>query len=106
MEPEVTKQTGPDRFELTVDGTTAGFAQFVDHDGSRVFYHTEVFPEFGGQGLAGVMVKEALGATREEGLRIVPVCPYVKKYVTKHEEWTDHVDRPTREMLHAIPKDS
>lgn len=104
MEPEVTKQTGPDRFEITVDGTVAGFAQFVDHDGSRVFYHTEVFPEFGGQGLAGVLVKQALEATRDEGMRIVPVCPYVKKYVTTHDEWAEQVDRPTRETLHAIPR--
>ena len=105
MEPEVTKQTGPDRFEITVDGTVAGFAQFVDHDGSRVFHHTETFPEFGGQGLAGIVVKQALEATRDEGMRIVPVCPYVKKYVTTHDEWAEHVDRPTRETLHAVPRE-
>lgn len=105
MEPEVTKQSGPERFEITLDGRPAGFAQFVDHEGSRVFFHTEISPEFGGQGLAGVVVQQALEATREEGLRIIPVCPYVKKYVGEHDEWTEHVDRPTQEMLHAIPKD-
>lgn len=105
MEHEVTKQS--DRFELTVSGTTAGFAQFVDHEGSRIFYHTEVYPQFGGKGLATALVEESLEATREEGLRIVPVCPFVTKHVEDDSEaWSEHVDRPTPDMLRAIPKEN
>ena len=39
--------------------------------------HTEVDEEFGGRGLATILVREALDATRAAGLRIVPVCPMV-----------------------------
>ncbi|MFK5633385.1 MULTISPECIES: GNAT family N-acetyltransferase [unclassified Ornithinimicrobium] len=102
--PRVDKRTGPDRFEIEVDGKVAGFTQFVDHDGSRVFFHTEVSPEFGGQGLAGTLVRRALDETRAEELRVVAVCPYVKKYVETHHDWADLVDRPTRETLRAIPR--
>ena len=73
-----------DRFEISVDGTRAGLAQFVDADGRRIFFHTEVGDEYSGQGLAGTLVARALDDTREAGLRVVPVCEYVQGYVEKH----------------------
>ena len=90
-----------DRFEISVDGTRAGLAQFVDADGQRIFFHTEVGDEFEGQGLAGQLVSAALDATRASGLRVVPVCPYVKRYVERHEEYADLVDPVTREAVAA-----
>lgn len=107
-EPSITRERDPDRFEVAVDGQVAGFAQFVDTDlhgsGARVFFHTEIGEAFGGRGLAGAVVHAALESTRAAGLRVVPVCPYVKKYVATHEEWSDLVDRVTPEALAAIPR--
>lgn len=105
MDNDVTRHTAPDRFEVEADGVAAGFAQFVDHAGSRVFFHTVVEEAFGGRGLGGVLVGQALAATRDEGLRIVAVCPFVKGYVAKHPEWAEFVDAPTPETLAAIPRE-
>lgn len=102
METSVSRRT--DRFEITVDGSVAGFTLFVDHDGRRIFHHTEIAPEHGGQGLAGEVVGTALRRTLDEGLRVVAVCPYVKKYVNTHEEFADHVDAATPGMLRSIPR--
>jgi predicted GNAT family acetyltransferase len=102
MTEDVRRQSGPDRFEIVVDGAVAGLAQFVDRDGRRVFFHTEVGDEYGGRGLAGVLVDRALRATREEGLRVVPVCPYVKKFLQKHPEHQEGVDRVTPEDAAAV----
>ena len=85
-----------DRFTIAVDGKTVGLTAFADRDGQRVFFHTEVDEAFGGRGLATIVIAEALAATRDEGLRIVPVCPTVVAYVKKHDEFADVVDRPTR----------
>ena len=82
----------PDRFSIAVDGQKVGFAEFADRDGQRVFPHTEVLDEFGGRGLATILVDEALQATRDAGLRIVAVCPMVAGYVKKHHEFDDVVD--------------
>jgi predicted GNAT family acetyltransferase len=90
-----------DRYEITVDGTRAGLAQFVDAGSQRIFFHTEVGDEFEGQGLAGQLVARALDATREAGLRVVPVCPYVKRFVGKHEEYADLVDPVTPDAVAA-----
>ncbi len=91
-----------DRFEITVDGVRAGLTQFVDAGGQRIFFHTEVGDEFGGQGLAGELVSRALDATREAGLRVVPVCPYVKRFVGRHEEYADLVDPVTPDAVAAV----
>jgi uncharacterized protein len=91
-----------DRFEIAVDGTRAGVTQFLDADGRRIFFHTEVGDAFEGQGLAGQLVARALDATRESGLRVVPVCPYVKRYVERHEEYADLVDPVTPDAIAAV----
>jgi uncharacterized protein len=96
----VTQEDG--RFAIAVDGKTVGFTAFAARDGQRVFYHTEVDDAFGGRGLATIVIAEALAATRDEGLRIVPVCPTVVSYVKKHEEFADVVDRPTQAILDAL----
>jgi predicted GNAT family acetyltransferase len=81
-----------DRFTITVDGTTAGFAEIEDRDGQRIFTHTEVDDAFQGRGLATILIGEALEQTRDAGLRIVPVCPMVASHVKKHSEFDDVVD--------------
>lgn len=102
MSETVTQQS--DRFEVTTDAGPAGFTQFVDHDDQRVYFHTEIDPAFGGRGLAGILVRQALDATRTDGLSVVPVCPYVKKYVGEHADWNDIVVPVTPEALRAIPR--
>ncbi|MGV0714572.1 GNAT family N-acetyltransferase [Mycolicibacterium sp. XJ662] len=93
---EVVKQS--DRFNITVDGKTAGFTEFADRDGQRVFPHTEVDEAFQGRGLATILIGEALEQTRDDGLRIVAVCDMVAGYIDKHEELSDVVDPVTPEV--------
>ncbi len=40
------------------------------------------------------MIGEALAATRDAGLRIVPKCAMVAKYLEKHHDFDDAVDPP------------
>ncbi|MBC9956574.1 GNAT family N-acetyltransferase [Yimella sp. cx-51] len=63
---------------------------FLDRDheevAERVFFHTEVDEEFGGRGLATILVREAIAATREAGKIIFPVCPLVRGVLTKNAD--------------------
>jgi len=79
------------QYEVYVDDRRAGLAGYRDEDGHRVLTHTEVDPEFGGRGLAGLLAKRALDDAREEGLRVVPRCSYMAKYVEQHQECADLV---------------
>jgi len=76
---------------------------YVDVAAQRVFYHTVVSEDYGGQGLASVLVRAAVEDTIAAGLAIVPVCPYVKSWLPKHPEYAAHVVNPRPEHLQAIP---
>lgn len=42
--------------------------------------------------MATIIIEEAVQQTRNDGMRIVPVCEMVADYVEKHDEYADAVD--------------
>ena len=89
---------GHDKFNIAVEGEAVGVTVFTDRANQRVFLHTEVAPEFGGRGLATILIEEALSATKGEGMRIVAVCEMVEGFLRKHKEFDDVVDPLTDEL--------
>ncbi len=81
----VTRNDDASRYEIHSDGTLAGYAEFQLRPGAIRFIHTEVDPAFQGQGLAGILAKDALTDAVAAGEAIVPLCPYIAKYLTTHE---------------------
>lgn len=82
---------------VTTDfGTTTGARP------QRVFYHTHVDEAYSGQGLASVLVQAAVDDAIAAGFDIVPVCPYVARWFTKHTEYADRVAKVTSRHLAAI----
>lgn len=64
-----------------------GRAEFVDSpeaDGERIFFHTAVDKEFGGRGLGGLLVREALEDSIRNNLTVVPVCPLFASHLKRH----------------------
>ncbi|MGW5075784.1 GNAT family N-acetyltransferase [Rhodococcus sp. NPDC004095] len=79
------------RFEILVDGTVAGHADYTVIGKVRDFDHTVTDPAFRGQGLAGKLVSAALDATRADGVQIATSCSYVEKFVAQNPEYQDLV---------------
>ena len=79
------------RYELAVDGDVEGEIMYRRTSGRIVLVHTEVSPSLEGQGLASRLVAEALDDIRARGLRVVPICPFVRRYISKHPEYRDLV---------------
>lgn len=75
-------------FTVALEGSTlAGRADFVDSpvtENERIFFHTEVDEQFGGRGLAGILLREALADSIASKLTVVPVCPLFAKHLQKH----------------------
>lgn len=84
------------RFEITVDGTLAGFADYRAAPGRLVITHSEIDGAYQGRGLAGTLTKAALGSIRQRGLLVTPRCPYTASYIRKHPEYVDLVDETHR----------
>ena len=51
--------------------------------------HTEVDPKLRGRGVAEALVEAAIEHARTHGLHVVPTCPYVQRWLTKHLEHQD-----------------
>lgn len=49
--------------------------------------HTLVPPALEGRGIAAALVNAALLWAQAEGLKIDPVCSYVRGYLKRHPEW-------------------
>lgn len=104
---EITVQDNADRrrFEIAVDDAFAGELQYVDVDGRRVFTHIEVGEDFAGMGLARSLTRQSLDSTRGAGMRIVVVCPYVKSFLDKTDEYDAEVDAASPDLVSAAEAD-
>ncbi|WP_030246646.1 GNAT family N-acetyltransferase [Streptomyces sp. NRRL S-350] len=93
-----TVANNPDRsrFEITDDGALAGFAEYHRHENEIAFIHTEIDPGFAGRGLAGTLARAALDTAREQGLSVLPYCPFIRAWIGKHPEYVDLVPEAQR----------
>lgn len=89
---QVTDNPELNRYEARVDGRLAGFAEYHLRDSSVVFTHTEVDPEFEGQGVGSTIIRTSLDEIRAAGEHdVVPVCPFYKGWIEKHPDYADLV---------------
>jgi predicted GNAT family acetyltransferase len=80
------------RYELLDDdGALIGEIRYRREPGAVVLVHTEVDPPHEGHGLAAVLVAGAFDDLRARGLKVVPVCPYVRSWLRRHPEQADLV---------------
>jgi uncharacterized protein len=73
------------RFETTVGGCT-GVARYELLGSVMRIYHTEVPPQLRSRGIAGRLVRAALGHAEARGLEVEPGCSYVRAYMRRHPE--------------------
>lgn len=93
------------RFEVLVDGQAAGFAAYRRNGSSISFTHTEIDERFEGRGLGSVLVRGALDAVRAEGAAVLPLCPFVRRYISRHHEYLDLVPVDQRARF-ELPADN
>jgi uncharacterized protein len=80
------------RYEISVNGELAGFTVYRMRPDNRIIaLHSEVFPEFEHRGLASELAREMLDDIRARGLKVVPRCPFVAKYIREHHDYADLV---------------
>lgn len=100
-EPTIVDAPERSRFEISADGTPAGFAAYRLRGEVITFTHTEIDDAFEGRGLGGRLVRAALDAARDRGLAVHPACPFVRAWIGKHPDYRDLVpeqDRPRYDL--------
>ena len=88
------RQVDADHFAVSAAGVDVGRTDFRDRAGVRVFTHTEIDPAYEGRGLASVLIRAALDATRSDGLTVRPLCPFVRAFIERHEDYADLLAEP------------
>jgi predicted GNAT family acetyltransferase len=84
--PLVERNDAESRYEIRVGDVLGGFTEFrVDGHGRLVFPHTEIDPAFKGQGLGSILAAQALADVARRGETIVPRCPFIARYLHRHE---------------------
>ncbi|MFF5259176.1 GNAT family N-acetyltransferase [Actinomadura viridis] len=91
MSKEISDNPEASRYEIRVDGSLAGFAEYRTRPGKIVFTHTEVDGAYEGQGVGGALARGALDDVRAKGLAVVPLCPFFKGWIDKHPDYQDLV---------------
>jgi len=82
------------RYTLIFDNEPVGLADYRVAGQNMHFTHTEVNPTRRNQGLAGILIEQALNDARTRtDLRIVPDCPYVAHWIDQHAEYQDLLTR-------------
>lgn len=78
------------RFRLSVDGHEAAVLDYLDHadiagrPAAREITHTFSDPRFRGAGMASELVQFVFDDARAKDLKIIPSCPYIPVWVSRH----------------------
>ena len=85
-----------ERYEIRVSDEVAGFVQYRRRPGLIAFIHTEIDTRFEGQGLGSQLIAAALDAARAEGIAVLPFCPFVNGFISRHPEYVSLVPEDFR----------
>lgn len=90
MTMRIEHQPEAHRYVLIDGESVVGEVDYVKQDATLSLVRAEVPVELRGQGLGIPLVRGTLAAIRDEGgLSVVPVCPYIAKYMMKNTEFDD-----------------
>ena len=83
--PVIVDDRDQHRFVIEQQGLEAELV-YRARPGRLTLVHTGVPEELAGRGLAGSLVRAAVGRASAEGLTIAPWCPYARKWLQDHPE--------------------
>lgn len=88
----ITDDADRHRYVATVDGQEAGFIVYYPTKTAQLMVHTEVDDQYEGKGVASALVGGALDQIREAGGTVVPLCPYIRKWIERHDGYDSLID--------------
>ena len=91
MDTTVRDAPDDDRYEIRDGDRLLGVAAYQLRGDEIRFTHTEVNPDAGESGLGSRLVRAALDDVRGRGLRVVPLCSFVRGWIERHPDYADLV---------------
>ena len=91
METTVRDNPEENRYEIRDGDRVLGTAAYERRGDTFVFTHTVVDPDAGQDGVGSRLVRAALDDVRSKGGSVVPVCPFVRGWIDRHQDYADLV---------------
>jgi len=85
----VTDDATESRYELYDDDRLIGVAAYRLSGETITFTHTQVDPEYEGQGAGSQLAREALDDSRARDRRVVVHCPFISAWIRRHPDYAD-----------------
>lgn len=80
---------GRGMFYMGHDGGILAEMVYSMQNNKMVIEHTEVNVELEGQGVGRKLVETAVEYARNHNIKIIPMCPFAKRVLSKTFEWQD-----------------
>jgi uncharacterized protein len=94
---EVIDNPDASRFELRLGGRLIGIAAYRRRNGRLAITHAEVEEAHEGQGFGSALAAGALEEAARHDLEVVPLCPFIARYIDRHPEYERLVPASYRE---------
>jgi predicted GNAT family acetyltransferase len=91
MEPTVRNDPEAHRYEIREGGQLLGIVAYQHRGSTLVMTHTEVDQDSGRSGVGSALVRGALDDVRSQGIKVVPLCPFVRGWIDRHPDYADLV---------------
>jgi uncharacterized protein len=91
MDLTVTDNLFEGRYEALLDGEIVGTAEYELSDDLMILIHTDVAPTHQDQGIGGTLARFVVNDARRRGLRVRPVCPFLRSWIDRHPDYADLV---------------
>ncbi len=93
MSIEIRDEREDGRYTAYADGREVGHATWVRVRDTVALPHTEVDSAQAGKGIGSLLARRVFDDARVEHLTILPMCPFMKRWVELHPDYRD-VARP------------
>jgi predicted GNAT family acetyltransferase len=91
MDPTVRNDPEANRYEIREGDQLLGIVAYQHRGSTLVMTHTEVDQDAGRSGLGSSLVRSALDDVRSQGIKVVPLCPFVRGWIDRHPDYADLV---------------
>lgn len=84
---ELIDNTENHQYEFHIGKLVPKIEYIKSKNGEIYLTHTEVPVQLEGKGVGSQLVEKVLKDIEQQGLRLVPLCPFVAGYIKKHPDW-------------------
>jgi len=92
MDYQVINNEKEQQFEIELDGEKA-FLVYRFYKKDIAFMHTTVPQSMEGKGIASTLAIAAFNYAKEHEKPVMVYCPFVSKFITKHTEYKQQLDK-------------